>query len=565
MCGYVFVSVRNKKAFGIDQHLLRHRGPDYSSEIDLNWCRARHWRLSIQDLTSHSNQPYSSEDNVLIYNGELYDFREIGEVLYSKSFKSDTQLLFHSLEQEDFESIRNESGFYSFLFIDRLKRKFFGARDHFGKKPLYFYFDNDLLIVASEDSTVRKIADQYGKKVSIDSSAIEHYFKYKDLHFGRTFLKDVRELAPGSTLKFDFDNWDLSEETTWKEYYLATPFYKRTKRINNSINILEDIPSVLKANLFSAIGKRFLADVPVQIALSGGVDSTLLALIAQYKGNFFSRALTVSSSSRPSELKKSKLLCDNFSVQQFVIDFDAIDLLKFLKESIRAQGGPLSHPHALAVCALTKEAAKQGKVLITGEGADELMYGYEHHKKKNATFAFAQHLNPADYFDISELKKNDLDDLISKNKIFENNDHRDLEVKTHLLSLLRRNDRISMQSSVELRSAFLDFKLFETVTHLQYLGGLNKGKKSLVKIIKTFFSDYEVDREKIGFYVPFDEWFAKNIKVERGLKVIIEKAFRFLDDELNWTLKEGVLVEGKLAWAVLNIGLFLDLEKRDKR
>ena len=565
MCGYVFVSVRSKKAFEIDQNLLRHRGPDYSSEIDLNWCRARHWRLSIQDLTPYSNQPYFNEDNVLVYNGELYNFREIGERLYAKSFQSDTQLLFHSLEKEDFESISNESGFYSFLFIDRLKRKFFGARDHFGKKPLYFYFDNNLLIVASEDSTVRKIADQYGRKVSIDSSAIEHYFKYKDLHFGRTYLKDVRELAPGAILKFDFDNWELIEETTWKEYYLATPFYKRAKRINNFINILEGAPSILKADLFSAIGKRFLADVPVQIALSGGVDSTLLALIAQYQGNFFSRALTVSSSSRPSELKKSKFLCEKFSIKQFLIDFDSIDLLKFLKESIRAQGGPLSHPHALALCALTKEAAKHGKVLITGEGADELMYGYEHHKKKNATFAFAQHLNPTDYFDISELKKNDLDDLTSKNNIFENNDHRDLEVKTHLLSLLRRNDRISMQSSVELRSAFLDFKLFETVTQLQELGVLDKDKRSLVKIIKTFFSDYEVDQEKIGFYVPFDEWFSKKIKVEKDLKVIIEKAFRFLKDELNWTIKEGVLVEGKLAWAVLNIGLFLDLEEEHKK
>jgi asparagine synthase (glutamine-hydrolysing) len=565
MCGYVFVSVRNKKAFGIDQHLLRHRGPDYSDEIDLNWCRARHWRLSIQDLTSHSNQPYSNEDNVLVYNGELYNFREIGECLYSKSFESDTQLLFHSLDQEDFETIRNESGFYSFLFIDRLKRKFFGARDRFGKKPLYFYFDNDLLIVASEDSTVRTIANQYGKKASLDNSAIEHYFKYKDLHFGNTFLKGVRELAPGSTLKFDFDSWELVEGTSWKEYYLAVPFYKRTKRVNNSTNISENDPSVLKDCLFNAIEKRFLADVPVQIALSGGVDSTLLALVAQYKGDFFTRALTVSSSSRPSELKKSKFLCDSFSIQQFVINFDSIDVLEFLKESIRAQGGPLSHPHALAVCALTKEAAKQGKVLITGEGADELMYGYEHHKKKNTTFAFAQHLNPTDYFDTGKLEKDDLDDFISKNNIFENNDHRDLEVKTHLLSLLRRNDRISMQSSVELRSAFLDFKLFETVTRLQDLGILDKGKESLVKIIKTFFSDYDVDRKKIGFYVPFDEWFTKKIKVERGLKVIIEKAFRFFKDELNWTLKEGILLEGKLAWAILNIGLFLDLEEEHKR
>ena len=561
MCGYVFVSTRNKKSFGIEQHLLRHRGPDYSEEVDLNWCRARHWRLSIQDLTSHSNQPYSKQDNFLVYNGELYNFREIAKCLYSKTFQSDTELLFHSLENEDFEAIRNESGFYSFLFIDRLKRKFFGARDHFGKKPMYFYFDNDLLIVASEDSTVRTVADQYGKKVPVDNSAIEHYFKYKDLHLGRTFLKGVRELAPGSTLEFDFDNWELTEGTSWKEYYSAVPFYKRTKKGNNTINILDNVPSVLETNLFEAVEKRFLADVPVQIALSGGVDSTLLALIANHKDKFFSRALTVSSSSRPSELKKSKFLCDSFSIDQSVIDFDSLDVLELLKESIRAQGGPLSHPHALAVYALTKEAAKQGKVLITGEGADELMYGYEHHKNENATFAFTQHHDPKDYFETSRSGLNEIDELFSGDKIFENNDLRDLEVKTHLLSLLRRNDRISMRNSIELRSAFLDFKLFETVTDLQESGHLSRGKESLVRIIKMFFNPYEVDKEKIGFYVPFDAWFKKHIGVDQALDAMIERALSFLQDELKWNLKEGVKVENKLAWAFVNIGIFLDLQE----
>lgn len=561
MCGYVFVTVRNKKTFGIDQHLLRHRGPDHSEEINLDWCRARHWRLSIQDLTSHSNQPYSNQDNSLVYNGELYNFRDIGECLYSKSFQSDTQLLFHSLEQQDFESIRNESGFYSFLFIDRLNRKFFGARDHFGKKPMYFYYDNDLLIVASEDSSVRTVAEQYGKKILIDNSAIKHYFEYKDLHFGRTFLKGVRELAPGSTLEFDFDSWNLAEGTSWKEYYLSKPFYKKENRGSQIISNSENSFSALKTNLFNTVEKRFLADVPVQIALSGGVDSTLLALIAKFKDKFFSRALTVSSSSRPSELNKSEFLCDSFSIEQSVIDFDALDVLELLKESILAQGGPLSHPHALAVYALTKEAARQGKVLITGEGADELMYGYEHHKNENATFAFIQHNNPKEYFEISRSGLNEIDEIFSNDKIFENNDLRDLEVKTHLLSLLRRNDRISMRNSLELRSAYLDFKLFETVTDLQEFGHLSRGKESLARIIKTFFSQYEVDKEKIGFYVPFDEWFKKHTEVDSSLNAIIERALSFLQDELKWSLKEGIKVENKLAWTLVNIGIFLDLQE----
>ena len=103
----------------------------------------------------------------------------------------------------------------------------------------------------------------------------------------------------------------------------------------------------------------------------------------------------MSSSSRPSELIKSKQLCKKFQLSQKVIDFDGIDLLDLLRKAITAQGGPLSHPHALAVFALTQETTNKGKVLITGEGADELMYGADHYKNNNSAFAFRDLIAPA--------------------------------------------------------------------------------------------------------------------------------------------------------------------------
>ena len=99
---------------------MQYRGPDYSKEIDLGWCRFRHWRLSIQDLTSESNQPYSDGQDYLVYNGEIYDYRDIGVRYFSKAFNSDTQLIFQALSNESFEMIKNESGFYSFVFIFKL-------------------------------------------------------------------------------------------------------------------------------------------------------------------------------------------------------------------------------------------------------------------------------------------------------------------------------------------------------------------------------------------------------------------------------------------------------------
>ena len=557
MCGYVFVSSRNKKTRTIDANLMRHRGPDFSKEIDLGWCRFRHWRLSIQDLTSHSNQPYSDEEHHLIYNGELYDYRNVALHSFSKSFDSDTQLFFHALKESSFEVIKNESGFYSFVFIKDLHRQFFSARDSFGKKPLYYYSDGDLLVIASEDRAVRDVARKYGKTVAVNASSIAHYLSYKDLHFGKTFYDGVLELPPGSSLEFDFENWTLSESRSWEDYYFSKPFYK-TGKLNKTAP--EDALPQLKHRLICSIEKRFNADVPVQLALSGGVDSTLLALIAKHNEKSFDRALTVSSSSKPSELMKSKLLCEKFCITQNVIDFDEIDFLDLLQKAIYSQGAPLSHPHALTLFALTKETATKGKVLITGEGADELMYGYDHYKNNKSTFAFLKHINPSDSFDMNGVDETDQLKNFPWNKFLENNDFRDLDVKTHLLSLLRRNDRVSMQNSVELRSAYLDFELFQFVVQQQENGSLVKGKDSLVEIIKYFFNDYEVDREKIGFYVPFDVWFESRKNEDVSVKKYIDKAKDFLKMNFKWTLKKDAQLKGKLAWALLNIGVFLELE-----
>jgi len=287
MCGYVFVSSRNQITREIDANVLQHRGPDHTKEIDLGWCRVRHWRLSIQDLTSHSNQPYSDQVDYLVYNGELYDFRNVASRIFSKLFDSDTQFLFHALKKNCFELIKNLSGFYSFVFIKHLEKRFFSTRDYFGKKPLYYYFDSDLLVVASEDRAVKDIAQKYGRSIKIKPASIFHYICYKDLHFGNTYYDNIYELAPGSFLEFDFETWTLSISKSWEDYYVSKPFYKEEKFKKVANDTSERVLQQSIQHLINSIEKRFIADVPVWLALSGGVDSTLLALIAKEKKEKF--------------------------------------------------------------------------------------------------------------------------------------------------------------------------------------------------------------------------------------------------------------------------------------
>ena len=562
----MFVSLRNDSTKPVNASLLRHRGPDNTGELDFGWSRIRHWRLSVQDLTSNSDQPMSDNRYCLVYNGEFYDYKAIGQMLYKTNFESDTQLLFYALRVGDFDALKYESGFYSLIHLDRKKRSIIARRDFFGKKPLYVYSDDSLLVLASEESAIKQACKDYGRELKLNYRSIAHYFQYKDLHYGATYIDGIEEVVPGGSITFDYETWTISLERTWENYYKEPPFYKRTFG-RFCPGVKENLSGAqLEREVLESIDKRFVSDVPLQISLSGGVDSSLVAIQAQRSGARFTRALTVTSTHRPSELRKSRLLCESLAIEHTTINFEQIDVFGYLKRAILAQGGPLSHPHALALFVLAEEANKLGKVIVTGEGADELFYGYEHYKfGMNSTVAFKSHLLPSNYFNFPNegegVRLNNLIMIPDINSYFEENDGRDLDVKTHLLSLLRRNDRISMRNSVELRSAFIDDKLFRHVSQLQGESGLMKGKDVLVKMIRDRYVDFQSDHSKIGFYVPFDEWFENAAVSDPEVTSIINKALRLFETRFGWRLKAGVKVEKKLAWALLNIGIFATQEE----
>ncbi len=389
------------------------------------------------------------------------------------------------------------------------------------------------------------------------------------MHHGNTFFDGINEVPPGSSLSFDKNNWTLKIDKSWEDYYNSPPFYKVDSIIGQS-KILEinkdpsDLPQVIE----NTIKKRFVSDVPIQVALSGGIDSTLVTIIAKENlaSDKINRAITVSSDTRPTEETKSKQLCNALDLTHEILNFSEINFLSELKFAIKAQGGPMSHPHSIAYNLICKAAKLKGKVLVTGEGADELFYGYEHYgsESNNSSFAFYEHLKLEEYFE--QLKP--AENIVFKGhekilKINNNNDNRDMDVKTHLLSLLRRNDRISMMNSIELRSAFLDPDLFILVNKFQQMGILKIGKSLLVDRIKLSYRNYLKDATKIGFYVPFDRWF-ESMNQENEVKRYVEIAIDYFVSNFDLRLKKKIIIEGKLAWILLNIGIFLDLVDKEE-
>lgn len=561
MCGFILIVDKNKNLLPINEHLLTHRGPDFSSEISTDWFKTRHWRLSIQDLSENSNQPFDYDNKTLVYNGELYDFETIGLARFKKTFQSDTQLLFHSLREKDFAHLKFASGFYAFAFVDKNRRDIFACRDPFGKKPLYYYMDERFFILSSEEQAICQELEKYSVKVGIKHDAIVEYLQFKDLYFGNTFYEGIYEVPPGCEINLEYDNWKLDTQNSWDFYYKNKPFYKSL----SSLDADKLSKNSVEEKIFESISKRFVSDVPMNIALSGGVDSTLVTVAAARLNleKKIKSALCVSSSLRPSEALKSEQTADFFNLDFHKIDFETIDFQSYLVKCIKSQGGPISHPHALAYFLLTEKGDLSEKILLTGEGADELFYGYDHYKENYDCFAFRKHIDLNDYFDHPNIGKINynynsfLNDCLHDNR----NDLRDLDVKTHLLSLLRRNDRISMRNSVEIRSAFLDPELFFYVGLKHLKKNLVKGKSILVSIIKHYYDGFKADQKKIGFYVPFDDWFFRAYAERSDTQDYITVALSYLESSHQLYLKDGKEIKGKLAWILLNIGIFLDIDK----
>ena len=562
MCGYLCIISKNKKIYEIPNSLLKHRGPDSTSLINYKNFTLQHWRLSIIDLTKTSNQPIQDDKSIFAYNGEVYDYQEIAE-RYKLNVKSDTWLVKHILDRPNgLNEVYQMEGFFSFISISKVENQIIGARDIFGKKPLYYYIDSDVAIFASEEKAIIPFI----KKIDINKKSISEYLLYKDNFFGKTYFKGIKELVPGSSFLFNVKDWKLSLSDTWENYYKTD--FKEKLKIKNDYSLDFNNQFFIKKYIQSAIKRRMKCDVPVQIALSGGVDSALIANFASKSKNII-RAINVSFDSDLDESSRAEFISSKFELSFKKINFNISQFENQLKEAIIKNNAPLSHPHYLAVSILCEEAKKHGKVLLTGEGADELFLGYSHYENFNGSFAFREYLTTKEenlFINKKDLSKPSFSKIrfdtnikdLRKTALHSVTNSRDLEIKTHLLSLLRRNDRMSMAHSVEIRSPFLDHNLYSYVLNNVDINELAINRKSQLKDLFHYLNPGMLTFEKkIGFTIPFDKNFPKII-LGNNAKIWLNKALNYLDKNLDLKIKDQKEISPRLGWSLLNIGCFLD-------
>lgn len=529
--------------------VLHHRGPDFGSHfIDQNIGLA-HRRLSIIDLSELGNQPMYSDDGrfVIVFNGEIYNFQELREELIKKGFvfksNSDTEVLLKLYIAEGSSMLHKLNGMFAFVIWDKQEKELFATRDRVGIKPLYYVKDNEQFLFASEPKAIFK----YGYPLEIADEHFGELLLYRFVAGENSLFKNVKVLLPGHFIKIK-QGGNFSITRWWK---LADQIKKHPK-IHNPVEWFR--------NTFDdAINKHMIADVPVGVLLSGGLDSSTICASLHSQNYKSIQTFNVGFNNFvDDESQIAGRLSRHFDYKFHSITVEDEDLAENLSIANYIHNIPLIHQNEPQIVAISRHAKKHITVLLSGEGSDEIMGGYVRYKalkylRYKGIIHFLLSITPKKlksyriekvqrYFNLSNTDvmilinaSNNFPDEFQKfgvniaevhndyrksileeaKEVYPNNFRRQalyLDQHTYLCSLNDRNDRATMAASVECRVPFLDYRLIEglgTLSDEWFFTG-KKGKYILKKAYEDVMPKYIQNFRKIGFSVPWINYIFKS-------------------------------------------------------
>ena len=523
---------------------LEHRGPDDKGIFIDNNLGLGHRRLSILDVSYSGHQPFLSDDGrySMVYNGEIYNFKDFYSELKSNGFDiktcSDTEVLMKLFQLYGLKMLNRLNGMFAFALWDKKEKKLTLVRDRMGVKPLYYSFYNETLYFASE----QKALFTAGVPLKIAQEGLGEYVFNRFVAGENTLYENVKKVLPGESISIH-ENGKISTLKWWDLQI----------EINNHDTIKNPL-EWFSSTFDDSVRLRMVSDVPVGVLLSGGLDSSsILASLFQQK---FKGLQTFNIGFKEAEHDEShlaKMLSEKFDYGFHTMQLENNLLYDKLIASTYYQDEPIMHlsePHLLALSQMAKPAVK---VLLSGEGADEMMGGYVRYKalkypsllnsiaaignfdllakkprfEKLIRYSKIKTNENLVIFNSSNIYKDDIVKTFGINNV-PNNEYRKeiyedakilypnnlkrqalyFDQHTYLCSLLDRNDRCTMGASIECREPFLDPRL------LAGLGSLNDdwfftGKKGKY-ILKTAMSEKLpseiLNFRKVGLSVPWGDY-----------------------------------------------------------
>jgi asparagine synthase (glutamine-hydrolysing) len=448
------------------------RGPDARGTWHGDGISLGHVRLSIIDLSPEANQPMQNScGNVLIFNGEIYNYRELRHQLsseYEFETHSDTEVIMAAYAKWGADCVKRFNGEWSFAIYDKSRNILLLSRDRFGIKPLYVTLKGNILYFASEIRAL--IAAGIPARMSIDKLFIFLKFRQMEQRY-QTHLEDIIPLEPGKNLFIDLHTGKLEEQC-----YYETSDLLSTDVPKDENEALELFGSLLQ----DAVRLRMHADVPVQVLLSGGLDSSAIAAFAVRSSKNKVKTLSCVFPGNPNdESYYSDMVAEALGTDHSRTTTDGNLFFEVFDEVIIAQDFPTYSEKHVARYLLYKQAAKYAKVVLEGQGGDEVFGGYgamytifrDHYQRQLGVELLMQSPQKARKSDLphfSELHPDvrkyarDVRKRIDSLNTDEPYSQRQFSIlRNNLLSLLHTGDRLQMHNSIEGRYPFLDHRIVE--------------------------------------------------------------------------------------------------------
>lgn len=568
---------------------ISHRGPDAKEFINYKQKLAfGHVRLSIIDTREVANQPMYSNTKKwnIVFNGEIYNFNEIKkELSYNFLTNSDTEVIIAAVEEKGIDwFISRANGMFAIALYCFEEEKLYLIRDRLGIKPLFYFNDGNKIIFSSE---IKGILSSGLVDANFNDEAVDEYLANRYIRAPFTFFKSIYQVNSGTYLIINKD-FSVSEKLYWD----IPEGFNMSKEYNENELLRE-----LDEELTKAIKYRLIADVPLGTYLSGGVDSSLITAITALNKKEKINTYTIGFTEL-NEFEYSTVIAEKYKTEHHEILMKKEDYMSNWERLIKFKDAPLGVPNEIPLAVMSSKLKEKITVVLSGEGADELMGGYG--RIYRAPFDYKNEKSNESFYDyfISKydyVPRSMRDQLIStpinyRNKFdteikksFENNSNEESVFKFfhkyHVKGLLQRVDMTTMQTSVEARVPFLDHNLIEfsynkipydlklrwlneeakkTATSLvsnNYSETLDTPKYLLRKLSYKYLPKNIVERKKVGFPVPLTEWFD-------NLEVLAND----LLPNANW-LKEGVVKDliaksktetraGQVLWMFVNIEIF---------
>ena len=558
MCGFYgyYADRDNFQDLRNIQKKLNHRGPNSYSVHTLNKLTLHFSRLSIVDATNiEANQPYFSGNKVYCINGEIYNYKKLKEThFFSYNFKtnSDSELIVACYEKFGKEFTLNLDGMYSICIYNTDTNEIILARDTLGIKPLFYQHTKDGFFFGSE----RRLFSNYNKELKKFPQQVISFFCYANLKPGSDYIPSVKSLIPGEVLTVSLDTY----QKTSKYHHIE----QKTKLRKSRSNVKEAV----KELLVSAVEKRLIGDCEIGLYLSGGLDSSLIAAIMKKDlgiKNIKSFGIDFDSQSF-SELKFQKYVAEKYDLKHTPIKFGVREMESSILDSAIASDGPMLFPSSVALFKLSQEVSKEYRVILGGEGADEIFCGYPKYKlarhskllslsiqlkkmgislpnlgklstinnllsskPKNVVELYLNSKINSDFHSILKSKYSKIEDwrfsLMGCLGGLKNLNQ--FDQSTSLSYLLERYDRLTMWNSIEGREPFCDTKLIHYLNNLKLNEKMKGGvSKSILKeIALDYFDEKFVFRKKMGFSLPIHEWFNQSTNLNKLLNQALSSNF----------------------------------------